>query len=131
MALLSVTRLRVRSARFLLAFTWYSARSALQAKRSSGNLGVNLRKTNGLAFWTLTMWESEKAMRAFRAAAPHKNAMRKLPYWCDEASYAHWEDEAHDLPSWEYATEKLSVGGRLSNVLYPSADHKAGRIVVT
>lgn len=52
MTVVSVTRLRVRSARFLLPFLWQAVRSALQAKRSRGNLGVRLRKTRGLAFWT-------------------------------------------------------------------------------
>jgi hypothetical protein len=70
-------------------------------------------------------------MRAFRAAAPHGYAMRKLPQWCDEASYAHWEHEIYKLPSWKDATEKLATVGQISKVLYPSADHKAGRIVTT
>jgi Domain of unknown function (DUF3291) len=131
MALVSVTRLRLRSVRFILPFAWYTARSALQAKRSPGNRGVNLRKTNGLAFWTLTVWENGQAMRAFRGAVPHGKAMRKLPYWCDEASYAHWEDGTGDLPSWEDAAKRLSHTGKLSKVHYPSADHKAGRIVTT
>ena len=46
-----------------------------------------MRKTNGLAFWTLTMWQSPKAMSAFLLASPHKEAMQKLPYWCDEAAF--------------------------------------------
>lgn len=131
MVLLSVTRLRLRSARFLLPFGWYTVRSAIQAKRSSGNLGLNVRKTSGFTFWTLTMWESDHALRAFRIAQPHGRAMRKLPYWCDEASYAHWEQESRELPPWERATAKLSASGRLSKVLYPSADHEAGRIATS
>jgi hypothetical protein len=77
------------------------------------------------------MWQDDKAMRAFRAAAPHGEAMRKLPQWCDEASYAHWEHETQELPSWDHAAEKLTAMGRLSTVLYPSDDHKAGRIVTS
>jgi hypothetical protein len=67
-------------------------------------------------------------MRAFRVAPPHRDAMRKLPYWCDEASYAHWNQDDSVMPSWKEAGEKLSVSGELSKVLYPSPDQKAGRI---
>jgi hypothetical protein len=131
MAFFSVTRLRLRAVRYLLPFAWYTARSALQAKRSPGNLAINLRKTNGLTFWTLTVWEDEQAMRAFRNGAPHSSAMRKLPDWCDEASYAHWNNDSRGLPSWEDAAERLSNGGKLSKLRHPSADHKAGRIITT
>jgi hypothetical protein len=70
-------------------------------------------------------------MRAFRVASPHRDAMRKLPYWCDEASYAHWDHGAQVMPSWKEAAEKLSASGQLSKVLYPSDDQKAGRIVIS
>jgi Domain of unknown function (DUF3291) len=129
MVVVSVTRLRVRSFRFVLPFIWYAVRSTLQAKGSPGNLGVRLRTTKKLAFWTLTLWKSANAMRVFRIAPPHRDAMRKLPYWCDEASYAHWDHDAQAMPSWQEAAEKLSASGQLSKVLYPSADQKAGWIV--
>ena len=74
MVLVSVTRLRVRSLRSLLPFIWYAVRSTLQAKRSPGNIGVRLRRTKRLAFWTLSLWESDSAMRAFRMAPPHRDA---------------------------------------------------------
>ena len=131
MTVVSVTRLRVRSARFLLPFLWQAVRSALQAKRSRGNLGVRLRKTRGLAFWTLTMWTDNSMMREFRSTPPHREAMRRLPYWCDEASYAHWDQDGSSMPAWEHATERLAVLGQLSKVLYPSPDHQAGRVGTT
>lgn len=131
MVLVSVTRLRVRSYRHLLPFIWYAVRSALQAKGSPGNIAVRLRKTKRFAFWTLTLWENDRAMRGFRVASPHRDAMRKLPYWCDEASDAHWDHDAQAMPSWKEAAEKLSASGQLSKVLYPSADQKAGWIVTT
>jgi hypothetical protein len=131
MVVVSVTRLRVRSFRFVFPFIWYAVRSTLQAKDSSGNLAVRVRKTRGFAFWTLTLWEGDHAMRAFRIGPPHRDAMRKLPYWCDEASYAHWDLDGQAVLSWQEAAEKLSASGELSKVLYPSPDQKAGRIVTT
>jgi len=45
-----------------------------------------MRRANGLAFWTLSIWRTIEAMKKFMFASPHKQVMQKLPYWCDEAS---------------------------------------------
>jgi Domain of unknown function (DUF3291) len=128
MPLVSVTRLRLRSLRFLPAFAWYAQRSAHQAKRAAGNAGVLLRKTRGLTFWTMSVWRDEHAMAAFRGAPPHRDAMPRLAHWCDEASVAHWPIDAPGMPDWETAAGRLATGGRLSRVDHPSADQRAGRI---
>jgi hypothetical protein len=90
MAIVSVTRLRLHSIRFFPGFFWYTRRSIWQAKRTPGNLGVRVRKTKGLAFWTLAIWRDDQAIRTFVPASPHKEAMQKLPHWCDEAAFADW-----------------------------------------
>lgn len=126
----SITRLRLRSVRFFLPFVWHSRRSARQAEASAGCRGVRLRKTSGLAFWTLTGWDSEDAMKAFRGRSPHREIMAKLPHWCDEAAVGHWIHQGDELPSWEAGVERLAAEGRLSRVLHPSAEQKAGRISV-
>jgi heme-degrading monooxygenase HmoA len=128
MAIISVTRLRLRSMRFFPAFFWYTRRSIRQAKRTPGNLGVKVRKTNGLAFWTLSIWVDDGAIRAFVLASPHREAMQKLPHWCDEAAFADWEQHSSDWPSWETAREKLSTTGRMARVFYPSEKQKTGVI---
>jgi hypothetical protein len=128
MIIVSVTRLRLRSIRFLPGFLWYTKRSQKQAQRTPGNLGVRVRKTQGLAFWTLAMWRDNGAIRGFVPASPHREAMQKLPHWCDEAAFADWEQEAADWPSWETANEKLAGTGRLVSVLHPSEQQKAGTI---
>jgi heme-degrading monooxygenase HmoA len=131
MNVVSVTRLRLRSPRFLPLFFWHTIRSFRQAKTSPGNLGVRVRKTQGLTFWTLTRWKSEQAMKAFRDGLPHRLAMRKLAVWCDEASFAHWTQDSAELPPWDLAVERLQANGKLGRVLHPSADQKTGRIVTT
>jgi hypothetical protein len=128
MVIVSVTRLRLRSMRFFPAFFWYTRRSIRQAKRTPGNLGVKVRKTKGLVFWTLSMWRDDRAIRAFVPASPHREAVRKLPHWCDEAAFADWEQDTADWPSWETAGDNLPKRGRLVNVLYPSEQQKAGKI---
>jgi hypothetical protein len=128
MTIVSVTRMRLRSLLFFPGSFWYTRRSIRQAKRTPGNLGVRVRKTNRLAFWTLAMWRDNQAIKTFVPASPHREAMQKLPHWCDEAAFADWEQETTDWPSWETAAKKLAVSGRLINVLHPSAQHRAGRI---
>lgn len=131
MPIVSVTRLRLRSIRFLLSFLWYTLRVSRQAKRAPGNMGVALRKTDGLAFWTLSMWRTIEAMKKFVFTSPHKEAMQKLPHWCDEAFFGDWEQDTMEWPSWDHAAEKLRARGRPAKVLHPSEQQKAGRIVTS
>ena len=127
----SVTRLHLRSGRFLPPFLWYTFRSVRQAKRTPGNLGVQLHRTNALAFWTLSTWQTIEAMKKFLFASPHQEAMQKLPQWCDEASFCDWEQTGTEWPSWDQAAEKLQGGGHLAKVLYPSEQQKAGKIATS
>ena len=128
--LVAVTRLRVRSFRYLLAFAYYAGRSRRQAERTSGCLGVRVRKTRGLAFWTLTFWDSEASMRRYMAQHPHRAAMPKLSRWCDEAAVAHWVHDSSEGPDWHYAEGYLSRHGRLSRVLHPSELQMKGIVSV-
>lgn len=89
------------------------------------------RKTRGLAFWTLTMWDDEKSMRSFVAQSPHREVMPKLSAWCDEASVAHWLQESGAMPEWSAAAQVLLECGRLLRVAHPSDAHSNGHINVT
>ena len=128
MPLIAVTRLRIRFPRFILPFAWYTWRSFKQSKRASGNLNAAVRKTDKLAFWTMTAWRDEAAMSAYRIAPPHLWAMPKLLEWCDEAAVVHWHQESGQLPDWKTAEMRMAESGRLSKVNHPSADQQAGRL---
>lgn len=128
MPLVAVTRLRIRSFRFLLPFAWRTWRSFRQAKHAAGSLGVKLRIAQGFAFWTLTAWQDEAAMSTYRITPPHRHAMPKLLEWCDEAAVVHWNQESAQLPDWETAERRMAESGRLSKVNHPSADQRAGRL---
>ncbi len=128
--LVSVTRLRLRSVVYLLPFIIASRRIARQAENSPGNLGIELRKTRRLAFWTLTRWQNRETMASFRGSGPHRRAMPKLKRWCDQAAVASWESGDEAFPDWNQAQQRLAECGRLSAVLYPSPEHAQGRIVV-
>jgi heme-degrading monooxygenase HmoA len=131
MPLVSVTRLRLRSILYLLPFTFRAVASSKQALKTPGCQGVLTRKTRGLAFWTLTMWEDEKSMRSFISKSPHREVMPRLSTWCDEASVAHWTQESGAMPEWNSAAQTLLESGRLLRVAHPSDMHKQGRVNVT
>lgn len=106
-------------------FLWYTFFSQRQVKRSPGFIGGSLLVDAHRTFWTLTVWESEKAMKAFRGAGAHSRVMKRLPLWCDEAAYAHWTMPAPGVPSWPEAYERLANEGKLSRVDHPTNDHMA------
>lgn len=131
MAFISLTRLRIRSLRYMPAFAVVALKSVAQARKAPGNLGVRLRRTRGLTFWTFTAWENPQAMSAYRSAAPHRDAMPKLRQWCDEASVANWSQTSDTLPDWDHATARMGECGRLSKVANPSTIQAGGQINLT
>jgi hypothetical protein len=124
---ISVTRLRLRSVRFLPAFFWNSFKVNKQVVRANGFMAGKTFLDSKRTFWTMTAWRDPDTMKSFRNTAPHQIAMRKLPHWCDEASYTRWEQETDDLPDWKEAHRKLSAEPVLSPVQNPSRDHAARR----
>jgi hypothetical protein len=128
MALISATRLRVRSRQFLPEFFWRAFLSARQARRSPGNLGARTIAGANHAFWTITAWENEAVMRSFMLAGAHRKAMPKLLEWCDEASVVHWAQDTPELPALEEVHRRMVAEGRMSKVNHPSADQQARRI---
>jgi hypothetical protein len=56
MAFISVTRLRVRRFAYIPGFILFALRSARQAKRAAGKLGVGLLREKNRTFWTRTSW---------------------------------------------------------------------------
>jgi hypothetical protein len=127
MTRISITRLRLRSRWFELPFIWHAVRSQRQARSADGCLGVNVRRTKGAVYWTITVWRNDAALRAFMLSGAHRQAMPKLINWCDEASVAHWPQETDTLPSWEEGERRLAAEGRLSKVAHPSSAQRAGQ----
>jgi hypothetical protein len=125
MPVVSITRLRVRSWRFLPAFFLRAIRIGRQAAASQGNVAVKVFADRRRTFWTSTCWESEAAMRAFMLAPPHGPTMRKLLEWCDEAALVHWTQTDAELPAWPEAHRRLIAEGRPSKVNHPTAAHTA------
>jgi hypothetical protein len=123
MTFVSVTRLRVRSVRFMPFFAWDAVRSLNQAKRALGFIGGSLLPDRRWTFWTLTLWDSQESMRQFMLNGSHRVAMPHLLDWCDEASVVHWEQAEDSVPSWEIADKRMRESGRASKVRFPSPLH--------
>ncbi|MDQ2937101.1 MAG: hypothetical protein M3R67_06300 [Acidobacteriota bacterium] len=123
MAFVSLTRLRVRSYRYLPQFVWQALKTGRQAERASGFLGGKVLREANNTFWTITAWNSEAGMRAYRNAGAHRAVMPRLLEWCDEASVAHWNQDIPDLPSWQDAHRRMVAEGRSSKVNHPSPAH--------
>jgi len=125
MVFISVTRLRIRSFRYLLPFLWNILWTTRQTVRSPGFLGGRLLRDAHLTFWTLTAWEAGAAMRRYRDSGEHRRVMPRLAEWCDEASVVHWTQESSDLPSWQEAHRRMVSEGRLSPLTHPSPNQVA------
>ena len=123
MPFISITRLRVRSARFLPAFALHTLRSIRQARGAAGFHGGALLVDRGRTFWTLTTWDAQDSMRGYMSAGAHRLAMPHLLDWCDEASVAHWTQPEDTLPSWGEVDRRMRESGRPSKVRHPSPQH--------
>jgi heme-degrading monooxygenase HmoA len=124
----SVTRLRIRGRRHLPAFIVMALRSALQAKAADGNVGVALLAEAHRTYWTRTIWTDERAMRRFIIAQPHRQAMRKISDWCDEAAIVHWTQESAQAPPWTVAQQRMQSEGRPTKIAQPAPAHERFQI---
>ena len=128
MPLVSITRLRVRSWRYMLPFIIQAGLSVRQAKSAEGSLSVSVLRQPKRTFWTRTVWTSEEAMKTYMLAGAHGRVMRKLMEWCDEAAVVHWTQESPQPPDWPESHHRMQSAGRASKVNHPSEDHRAYRI---
>lgn len=123
MALISVTRLRIRSIRFLPGFALHTLRSVKQVKNAAGFEGGAVLLDRSWTFWTMTAWNGSESMRRYMTTGSHKVAMPRLLEWCDEACVVHWDQPETGLPSWNAADQRMRKDGRISKVHNPSPQH--------
>jgi len=128
MCFIAVTRLKVRSPRYLPPFAVATVRTVRQARRSPGFLAGQLAAEPTSAFWTITAWRDQAAMRRYRDSGAHRETMPQLKAWCDEASVVHWEQEEVRLPGMAEALERMAREGRPSPLSVPSPAHAAREV---
>ena len=82
------TRLRARGPRVLPAFLRASFQVAQTARRARGNVRTSLLGLPPLlTFFTLTVWESDEAMRAFVKTPEHREAMAHMDDWASAGEF--------------------------------------------
>ena len=98
---------------------------------SASGCGSPRQLETGLAVWTVTAWQDEQSLVAFRDSGAHGRAQPQKPRWFDEAAITRWHQESAELPCRKTAAEPLRATGRLSMVMHPSRAQARGEIVVT
>lgn len=116
-----LTRLRLRSRWLIPRFFFANIPITLQLMRAPGFLGGASIMESHAVFWTMSLWESEAAMRAFKTSGAHGRVMPKNVDWSIESAGAGWSRDT--LPSWEEAHAHLVAHGHATPVRKPTADH--------
>jgi len=91
-----------------------------QANNSDGNLGADVLADANNVFWTLTAWQARSPMQAFVGSEPHLTTMARLDDWCDEATFADWEQSSPDLPDWQTSYGHLIADGQVASLTHAS-----------
>lgn len=120
----SVTRFRVRSLRFVLFFLIHAQRCLAQIRRSDGYIAGALRHDRDRAYWTTSVWRDEAALLAYVTGGAHRTAMPRLSEWGDEASTVRWVRDSADLPSWPEAIERMRREGHPLPLRHPGPAHR-------
>jgi hypothetical protein len=124
----SVTRLSLRSLRFVRRFQRDNAAIIAQIVGSAGFVGGRLLVETPLTYWTMTGWDDEAAMHAFIRSGAHRSAMPRIQDWSDEATYTHWLQESPILPDWRGAAWRLAAAPQPFRLRLPSGNHTRGNI---
>jgi hypothetical protein len=128
MPLVALTRLRLRSRRYLPSFLVWTIRSALQARAAKGSVAVSLLADTRHTYWTRTVWTDETSMRAYMISGSHRRVMPRLLKWCDEARVTHWTQETARPPPWEEVYRRILRDGRPSKLNHPSEAHNQSQV---
>ena len=111
MAVIVVTRLRLRDKGVLDDFFTAAVALVEQAQKSAGNLGVDALAEANDAWWSSSAWQDRDSMRAFVGTDPHRSTMARLDDWCDEATFVDWEQSQATLPDWQTGFHHLVADG--------------------
>jgi hypothetical protein len=121
MAIMVVTRLRLKNPDVLNDFFAAAVAALEQAKRSDGGLAAGALAEAHDTWWTVTAWADRARMEAFVRADPHRATMARLDDWCDEASFADWEQASSELPDWQTCYQHIVADGQSAALTQPSA----------
>src|ERR1700730_18287935 len=123
-AVIVVTRLRLKDPALLDAFFTDALAAIEQVQKSDGNLGVDALADANNAWWTVTAWQERRPMQSYVRTEPHRSIQSHLDRYCDEATFVDWEQDSPDLPDWPTDWGNLVADGQAAELTQPSAAHQ-------
>jgi hypothetical protein len=119
-AVIVVTRLRLRDPALLDEFFTDAVAALEQAQKAEGNIGTDALGDANNAWWTVSSWQDRRLMHAFVGNQPHRSIMDRLDHYCDEATFVDWEQDSPDLPDWLTSHRHLVADGTAAELTHPS-----------
>jgi hypothetical protein len=123
-AVIVVTRLRLKDPALLDDFFTDALAAIEQAQKSDGNLGVDALADANNAWWSVTSWQERRLMHSYVRTEPHRTIQSHLDRYCDEATFVDWEQDSADLPDWPTNRRHLVADGQAAELSQPSAAHQ-------
>jgi quinol monooxygenase YgiN len=108
MVYVSITGLRLKSPLHAFTFWFRAIASMRQALGAPGNLRAETRTINGVHH-TLSVWESEAAMRAYLTTGAHLKAMKSFRSMATGKTIGFLSDQA---PDWKDVHDIWLTRGR-------------------
>jgi hypothetical protein len=104
--------LPLRAYRKVPLFFRFTLQINRQLRATPGAIGYAMRaKVFSRQFWTLSVWESDRALMDFVAKVPHGEVMKELAPHMGEASFTRWKLLGTGVPPrWDDAVRR-SVRG--------------------
>ena len=124
MPVIVVTRLRLSDPALFDEFFASAVAVTEQARSSDGNLGADVLADANNVFWTRTAWRARGSMQAFVGSEPHLDTMARLDDWCDEATFADWEQSSPSLPDWQAGYARIIADGQVASLTRASDAHQ-------
>jgi hypothetical protein len=92
-------------------FFRYSGQINAQLRATPGAIGYSMRaKLFTRRFWTLSVWDSDKALMEFVAKVPHGEAMQKIAPYMDKTNFWRWKLPSEEVPPrWDDAMRRASA----------------------
>ncbi len=101
-----------RYSKMPLFFRW-SMQINAQLRETPGAIGYSMRaKILARRFWTLSVWDNDKALMEFVRKVPHGEAMSKIAPYMDKTNFWRWKLPSGEIPPrWDDAMRRPASSG--------------------